>query len=175
MDFSHISTMDEWSSALKELVDKARTADTHEKRIGVSIELTDYQVASTAPDPLNADQRATIRQFDRIAREISERVLIEDIGERNREIARQAGELAGVTKAFRERAEKNLRDADALKLNPIKRAITGANNLVESLMAVKDGLAGGEDAEKLRKRLESLVKSIQEMRNALKRNEASPG
>ncbi len=43
MDFSHISTMDEWSSALKELVDKARTADTHEKRIEVSIELTDTQ------------------------------------------------------------------------------------------------------------------------------------
>jgi hypothetical protein len=172
--FENITTIDGWSAALKELLDRARSATTQDDRLNISIELTDYQIASIPPDSTDAAQAAAIQQFDRIAREAAEKILIDDISERAQAIAGRAGELAAATKAFRAQAEKNERAAETLKLTPVTRAIKGATELIDSIREVRASLGAGEEADKLRERLERLVKSVQEFRNSLERGEADP-
>jgi hypothetical protein len=174
MAFDNITTIDGWSAALKELLDRALTTKEHDDRMNISIELTDYQIASMPPDPTNTDQVAAIQQFDRIAREAAEKVLIDEISEHAQAITGRASDLAAATKAFRAHTEKNERVAEMMKLTPVVRAIKGATDLIDSVKDVRASLGSGEEADKLRARLDRLVKSVQDIRNALERGEADP-
>jgi len=167
MSFENITTVDGWSAALRELVDEARAAGDQTDRVDLSIRLTDYQIASRPPDPDDPEQQAAIAQFDRVARSVAEEVLIADIAERARAIARRAGELAEATKAFRQRATVNRRRAESIRLTPVKRVVVGANELIEAIGDVGSELGEGEDAEKLQAKLDRLVKAIQGVRDAL--------
>lgn len=174
MPFENITTIEGWSTALKDLLDRARSATERQERFDISIALTDFQIASMAPDPGDADQVAAIHRFDAIAREAAEQVLIDEISERVQAIAGRAGDLAAAIKAFRARAEKNEQAAERLKLTPVVRAIRDATDLIESIREVRANLGDGDNNDKLRARLERLVKSVQDIRNALERGDADP-
>jgi len=169
-----INTIAEWSDLLKSLLDRARSAKDHDDRVRISIELVDYQIASMPPDPNNAEEVAAIQQFDRIAREASEKVLIDEISERAQAIAGRASDLAAATKAFQARTQKNEQAAEALKLTPVVRAIKSATDLIASVKDIRTNLGNATETQELRDRLARLVKSVQDIRSALERGEGDP-
>lgn len=166
-EFDAINTLVGWVEKLGELVragEEAVAARDEQAVARARERLFSYVLHSRPNSP-------EIRQLDNLANATRLSLFEAQVDWAIGRIAARTAEYADLRKTLLGMAADAEAAGASIRLRNVRRVIDGSSELVTSLMAVRDELAEGEDAEKLKGKIERVVKNIQDIRDALERRE----
>jgi flagellin-specific chaperone FliS len=158
-EFDNVTGFDGWSGALAGLLEAAQDAsagDDLAKRTAVARRLGTYILKSPPGGDFDA--------LDDIAKQTAIDLLKQNMDERNQAIMKNVAELASLTKTLQAGARANLTAAGSIRLERARAVVDHATDTVRALTELRASL-NEETDEELAKKLENLVRRLQDLRN----------
>lgn len=161
-----MSGIADWVNELDQLLAEARDASASNdeaSRRSVSRKLTDFVVRTPRGGP---DERAGMKQIDRIAAEAAIGLLMQSIQERVANIASRTSDFVSLRKDLEGQAETNEATAAVLRLDRVKKVVDTSTELVREMKDLANTYREA-DEEDLAKKLEGVVTRIQNLRSEI--------
>ncbi|MDZ4866157.1 MAG: hypothetical protein SGI91_02440 [Alphaproteobacteria bacterium] len=155
-----LSGFEAWNKELALLLDQAHAAadgNDDTARRAIARDLTDFVNASWPNDD-------AIKELDQIALATSNALLLQNIGDRVRELTARTGEYKRLTKDISGVTESIAETASALRMESITKAIQSTTAAVQSLKDLSAALGDAPTDKALAKKLTDAIDAIETLR-----------